>query len=123
MEPAVASEKLVCILARSQKRYQTLKLRRIFRTDIGSLTIQVLRVRYSANFAIDGLIAETGIDNDWPYLFTSRFKKKVATIGHVSHVLHRRYVLGVFLQIKKLRQLKVRGKSGVIDWCVHGSAC
>jgi hypothetical protein len=56
-------------LARLQESHKPLELRRIFRTDVGSLTKQVLRVRYSTYLAIDGIIAKTGIDNDWALLF------------------------------------------------------
>ncbi len=120
MEPAIASEKLICILAGLQERHKPLELCRIFRTDIGSLTYEVLRVRYPTNLTIDGFISKTRIDDDWAHLCPCRLQKEMATISHIHHILHRWYVLWVFLQIKKFRQLEVKRESCIIDWCVHG---
>ena len=69
VKPTIAGQELVSIGTDLQELHQMLELGRIFRSDVGSLAKQVLRVRYSTYLAIDGIIAKTGIDNDWALLF------------------------------------------------------
>ena len=67
VEPIGADEELVGVLADLQKIHEWPKLCRGFRTDVGSLTDEVLGIAYTAHFAIYGLRAEAGIDNNRTY--------------------------------------------------------
>ena len=55
MEPVGGCEELVGEGVRLEEVDKALELSRIFRTDIGSLTDQVLRIPDTAHFAIDSL--------------------------------------------------------------------
>ena len=66
MEPVGAREELVGEGVGLEEVDQALELSRIFGADVSSLTNQVLGVAHTADFAIDGLITEPRVDNNWP---------------------------------------------------------
>lgn len=55
MEPAVAGEELVGMLALFKEFHQSPELRRVFRMDVGSLADEVLGVADATDLAVDGL--------------------------------------------------------------------
>ena len=64
VEPGGGGQELVGKLPVSEEVDQCMELRRVFRTNVGSLADQVLGVLNAAHLAIDGLAAEAGIDDD-----------------------------------------------------------
>ena len=64
VEPGGGGQELVGKLPVSEEVDQCLELRRVFRTNVGSLADEVLGVLYTAHLAIHGLAAEAGIDDD-----------------------------------------------------------
>ena len=121
VKPTIAGKKLVGIGASLQESHQTLELRRVFRTDIGSLAQQVLRVADTTHFAIHIIITKARIDDDRPNLFTGWFQQQVTAVGQVYHILHCGNVLWVLAQIEELAQLKVRRDEDIIYLCFHGN--
>ena len=64
VEPGGGSQELVGVLPVSEEVHERWELRRIFRTDVGSLADEVLGVLNAAHLAIDGLAAEAGTDDN-----------------------------------------------------------
>ena len=120
VEPGGGGQELVGKLPVSEEVDQCLELRRVFRTNVGSLADQVLGVLNAAHLAIDGLAAEAGIDDDRAHNKPGGFQQLMATVGHVGHGLHRGDVRGVFLQIQKLAQPKMLRQLDVIEILFHG---
>ena len=137
VEPAGAGKKLVGVLPFLEEIYERVELRRVFRSDVGSLTYEVLRARDTANLAIHGFAAEAGIDYDRACDKPCRFQQLMTAIGKIRYDLHRRKVAWVFPEIKKFAQFKVRRQSNgiklarmverslvmVIEILLHGIVC
>ena len=73
VEPAVAGEELVGVLADFEELHESSELRRVFRTDIGSLAYEVLGIADTSHSTIYGLRAEARINDDWANNLTSGF--------------------------------------------------
>ena len=64
VEPGGGGQELVGKLPVSEEIDQCRELRRVFRTNVGSLADEVLGVLHTAHLVIDGLTAEARIDDD-----------------------------------------------------------
>jgi hypothetical protein len=120
VEPGGGGQELVGKLPVSEEVDQCLELRRVFRTNVGSLTDEVLGVLNAAHLAIHGLAAEAGIDDDRAHDKPGRLQQLMTAVGHVDHSLHRGDVRGVFLQIQKLAQPKMLRQLDIIEILFHG---
>ena len=120
VEPTVAGQELVGVLAGFQIFHELPEVCRAFRADVGGLADEVLRVAHTAHPAVYGLAAETGVDDDRPYFEAGRLQQLMAAVGQVRHDLHRGDVFRVFAQIQELAQNKMCGESDVIDVLFHG---
>ena len=67
VKPTIAGQKLVSIGTDLQELHQALELGRIFRSDVGSLTNEVLRVLHTAHSTVYIFITEARINDDRPY--------------------------------------------------------
>lgn len=117
MEPAVAGQKLVGVFAGAEEVNQALELARVLRTDVGSLAEQVLRVADTTNLPVVGLVAVAAVDDDRANQLACGLQQILATILQVKHDLHRGQVVGVLLQVEKLREHKMLRQSNVIELC------
>ena len=79
----------------------------------------MLRVLDAANESVDAAIAEAAVDEDGTNYLSGRFQQHVAAIGHVRHILHSRFVVGVFVDVEELRQLKMKREPDVIECFFH----
>ena len=120
VQPARTRQQLVGVLPRFEEVHERLELRWVFRSDVGSLAKQVLRVLHTAHPAVHIFVTETRIDDDGANDESRWLQQTQASVGQVYYILHRWYVLRIFLQIKKLRQFEVRREFCVIEFCVHG---
>jgi len=116
VEPAVASEQLVGIGVGLEQRHQPLELLWVFRTDVGSLTLQVLGVAYATYLAVHGLVTIARVDDDGTNHLAGRFQQMEATVCQVAYDLHCGDVARVPVQAEKFTEHEMRGKSDV----VHG---
>ena len=107
VEPAVAGQQLVGVVAFLQEFHQPLELLRVFRADIGRLTKQVLRVLHAPNLTIDVGITETRINDDRAYLYSCRLQQHMAAVSHINDMLRRRLVARILQGVQKFLQLKV----------------
>ena len=137
MEPAGAGKKLVGVLPFLEEIYERVELRRVFRSDVGSLADEMLGACYTANLAIHGFAAEAGIDDDRTCDKPCRFQQLMTAIGKIRYSLNRWKVAWVFPEIKKFAQFKVRRQSNgiklaqiverslvmVIEILLHGIVC
>ena len=123
MEPTRAGKELVGILPFLEEIHERRELRRVFRSDVGSLTDEMLRTCDTANLAIHGFAAKAGIDNDRTCDEPRRFQQLMTAIGKIRYSLNRREVAWVFPEIKKFAQFKVRRQSNGIKlaWMVERS--
>ena len=108
VEPAGAGQELVGEGVVAQEVDQVLELRGVFRADVGSLAEQVLGVADTTNEGVHATVAEARVDDDGADFKAGRFQEHQAAIGHVRHVLHGGFVVGVFVDVEELRQRKVR---------------
>ena len=108
VEPAVAGQELVGMFTGAKEVDQTLELARVFGADVGSLAEQVLRVADATNKSVHARVAEAGVDDDGSDLAAGGFQQHQAAVGHVRHVLHGGFVVGVFAQVNKLTKFKMR---------------
>ena len=127
VKPPVSCQQLVGIRALFEIFHQLPELSRIRRTDVGSLTDQVLRIAHTANLSVNSFTTESRVDDDGPHQEPCRLQQEVATISQVCHNLHRGAILWVLAQVKKLTQLKVRREANAIKFvhvmvCFHGNA-
>ena len=67
VKPTIAGQELVSIGTDLQELHQMLELGRIFRSDVGSLTNEVLRVLHTTHPKVHIFITEARIDDDRPY--------------------------------------------------------
>jgi len=107
MEPAGAGQELVGLFTSAEEVDQTLELARVLGSDVGSLSQQVLGVLDATNQSIDARVAEAGVDNDGTDHLAGRLQQHQATIGHVHHVLHGGFVVGILLPVAELCQRKM----------------
>ena len=108
VEPAVAGEELVGVLADLQELHELPELGCVARADVGSLADEVLRVVHSADFAVDRLAPETGIDDDGADQDAGRLKQQITAESQICHDLHSGDVLGILPKIEELAQTEVR---------------
>ena len=123
VEPAGAGEELVGQGVGLEEVDKALELARILGTDVGSLAEQMLGVLDTTDQGVDARVSEAGVDDDGTGHLSGRFQQHHAAVGHVCHVLHGGFVVGVFAQVDKLAKLKVGREPDVIDCCVHDNAC
>ena len=107
VKPTIAGQELVSIGTDLQELHQMLELGRIFRSDVGSLTNEVLRVLHTAHSTVYICITEARINDDGTQDLAGRFQQQMTAISQIHHDLHRGNILRIFLQIQKLAQLKV----------------
>ena len=108
VEPAVAGQELVGMFTGAKEVDQTLELLKVFGADVGGLAEQVLGVADATNKSVHARVAEAGVDDDGTNLATGGFQQHQAAVGHVCHVLHGGFVVGVFAQVNKLAKFKMR---------------
>ena len=118
VKPAVAGQELVGVFTGAKEVDQTLELLKVFGADVGSLAEQVLRVADATNKSVHARVAEAGVDDDGSDLAAGGFQQHQAAVGHVRHVLHGGFVVGVFDSVDEFRQIKVLRESNVIELCV-----
>ena len=99
MEPVGGGEELVGILLVLQKVYKFRELARVFGTDVGSLTGEVLRIADATDEGVDARVAEAGIDDDGTYQLAGGLQEHQAAVGHVRHVLQCGLVARVLLRV------------------------
>ena len=104
VEPARAGEELVGEVVASEEFHKPLKLFGIARADVGCLADEVLRVADTTNEGVNPAVAEARIDYDGADFKAGRFQEHQAAVGHVCHVLHRWFVVGVFVDVEEFRQ-------------------
>ena len=108
VQPGGGSQELVGVLPLPEELHERLELRRVLWTDVGSLADEVLGIADTAHLAIHGLTTETRVDDDRPHHEPRRLQQLMTAISQICHDLHRGDVLGVFVQIQELAQLKMR---------------
>ena len=113
VQPSVARQQLVGIGTGAQIVHEVLKLLRILRTDIGSLSCQMLRITDAPYPAVHCLAAEARVYDDRSHQEASRFQQHRAAIRQIYHLLHLRSVLRILLQVQKLIQTEMRRQSRV----------
>ena len=104
VKPAIAGEELVGEVVAAEILHKTLKLFGIARADVGCLADEVLRVADTTNEGVNPAVAEARIDYDGADFKAGRFQEHQAAVGHVCHVLHRWFVVGVFVDVEEFRQ-------------------
>ena len=104
VKPAIAGEELVGEVVASEEFHKPLKLFGIARADVGCLADEVLRVADTTNEGVNPAVAEARIDYDGADFKAGRFQEHQAAVGHVCHVLHRWFVVGVFVDVEEFRQ-------------------
>ena len=109
VEPARAGQELVGKGLGFQERDKALELGGILGADVGSLTEEMLGVLDATNEGIDAGIAEAGVDDDGTDFLTGWLQEHQTAIGHVHHLLCRRNVGRVLLQVAELCQRKMWG--------------
>ena len=118
VKPAVAGQELVGVFTGAKEVDQTLELLKVLGSDVGSQAEQVLGVLDTTNQGVHARVAEAGVDDDGADLTTGGFQQHQAAVGHVRHVLHGGFVVGVFDSVDEFRQIKVLRESNVIELCV-----
>ena len=102
VQPTTASQHLVGIFTLLEELHQSPELRRILGVDIGSLTKLVLRIIHTTHLEVDCLVAESGINDNRPHDLPGRLQQQMTAVGHIRHILQRRDVLRVLLEIHEL---------------------
>jgi len=118
MEPAVAGEQLVGQIVSLEEVHEALELAGVLGANVGSLAKEVLRVVDTTDEGVDARVTEAGGDDDGTDQLAGGFQEHHAAIGHVHHVLHGGFVVGVLAQVKELAKFKMRREPSVIDCCV-----
>ena len=118
VEPAGASQQLVGVRAGAEEVDQALELSRVFGADVGSLAQYVLRVLDASDESVNARVAVAAVDDDRANQLACGLQQILATILQVKHDLHRGQVVGILLQVEKLRENKVLRQSNVIELCV-----
>ncbi len=101
VEPAVAREELVGQIVSLEEIDQALELARVLGANVGSLAYEVLRVLDTTDEGVDARVAEARVDDDGADDLAGRFQQHEAAIGHVCHVLHGGFVVGVFAHVQE----------------------
>ena len=110
VKPAVAGQELVGILTCLEERDQMLELLGGFRANVGSTALEVLGISDATNLLVDGLVAETGVDDDGAAdSLAGGLQQLAAAVGHVGYLLRRRNVGRVLAQVAELCQREVWG--------------
>ncbi len=122
MKPVGAGEELVGVLPVFEEVHEFCELRRIFRTDVGSLTDEVLGVLHATHLAVHSFTTETRINYDGSHEESCRFQQLMAAISHVRHILHRGDILRIFAQVEEFAQTEMLRQFYVILILFHGSA-
>ena len=120
VEPVRTGEELVGEGVTAEEVDQALELLGILRTDISSLTDEVLGVLDTADLLVHPLAAEARIDDAGTDLEASRFQQEMTAIGQVGNDLRRGDVVWVLAQVEELAQLKVKREPYVIEILFHG---
>ena len=108
VEPAGAGKELVGVGICTEKSDEALELLGIAGTDVGCLAEEVLRGRDASNMAVDARVAETGVDDDGTDDAAGGLQQMLAAVGHVGNVLDGGDVVGIFVQMEKFVQRKMR---------------
>ena len=109
VEPTVACQELVGIRTGAKEVDQKLELARVLGSNVRSLAREVLRVLDTTHQSVHSRVAETGVnDNGTVDSLAGGFQQQMAAVGHVGHVLRRRNVGRVLLQVAELCQRKMR---------------
>ena len=108
VEPGGGGQELVGVFPTFEEVDELREPCRILRSDIGSLSDEVLRVAYTTHLAVHGLATETRIHDDGTHQEPRRLQQLMAAIGQIRHDLHRGDILWVLAQVEELAQLKMR---------------
>ena len=108
VEPAGASEELVGQFVSLQEVHKFEELGGIAGTDVCGLAEEVLRIADTSYMAVDARVAEAGVDDDGTDDAAGGLQQVLATVGHVGNVLDGGDVVGVFVQMEKFVQRKMR---------------
>ena len=93
---------------RLEEGHEALELLRVLGADVGGLAEEVLRVADTTHEGVDARVAETGVDEDGTDHLSGGFQEHQTAVGHVRHVLHGGFVVGVFARVDEFFQRKVR---------------
>ena len=74
MQPSITRQQLVGMFTIFEEIHQALKLCRVFRPDVGSLSEEVLRVFDTTDQSVHPTVAESGVDDDGPGHLTGRLQ-------------------------------------------------
>ena len=114
VEPTVAGEELVGVLADLQELHELPELGWVARADVGSTALKVLGASDTPYPPIDSLATEAGIDDDGAADgLSGGFQQVATTVDHVGNLLYGRNVLGVLGEIEEFRQQKVFREFGL----------
>ena len=108
VEPAGAGKELVGQFVSLQEVHKFDELGGIAGTNVCGLAEEVLRGRDASYMAVDARVAETGVDDDGTDDAAGGLQQMLAAVGHVGNVLDGGDVVGVFVQMEKFVQRKVR---------------
>ena len=87
-----------------------LELLRVLGADVGGLAEEMLGIADAPYPPIDGLVAESGVDDDGAADgLAGRLQQVTAAVGHVGYLLRRRNVGRVLAQVAELCQREVWG--------------
>lgn len=115
VHPAGAGQELVGVFTITEEFDQTLELSRVLGTDVGGLTLKVLRVADTTNEGVDARVAEAGVDEDGTADGLAGGLQQVPTAVHkAGHLLDRRNVSRVLAEVAELCQRKVWGQTDVV---------
>ena len=101
VEPAIAGEELVGEFMSAQEVDEALELLGVLGADVGSLAYKVLRAVDTADEGVHAGVAKATVDEDRTDHLAGGFQQHEAAIGHVHHVLHGGFVVGVFAHVQE----------------------
>ena len=78
----------------------------------------MLGVLDASDESVDARVALATIDDDGANNAAGRLQQALAAVLQVKQDLHRGQVVGILLQVEKLREHKVLRESNVIEFCV-----
>ena len=97
VEPGGARQQLVGVGAGLEEIHEALELGWVLRTDINSLTAEVLRAADATHQAVHPAVAEARVHDDRTDFDASRLQQHLTAIAHVHHVLQRRLVVRILV--------------------------
>ncbi len=121
VKPAIACEQLVGVFADLQEFDEIPELRGILRPDVGSLAEKVLGSTDTPYLLVDFGIAKARVDDDRSGYDACRFEQQMTAVGQIYYILHRRDVLRILPEVKKLTQLKMLGEPYIVYLGNHNS--